>query len=489
MNSQDTLDSTLVSDAIAFAPCSIELPAGAGKTHLIASIAKFSASQGKSVLVLTHTNAGVAVIKSRLRNFEVDSSLVSVATICSWSEKISLAYPLLSGVDWTISHDDKNYYDMCVSCATRLCSVDAIASILVDSYSLILIDEYQDCDIIQHQLAIELMNVLGNVIVFGDRLQRIFDFGKVRFPDWESEVCRDFKPFKGIVPRARRWEHSNIELGKWLLEDIRPTLLAGRCPDFDIAIKGLKHISRAEGTKDKDKGIIDACYGMGRSANSMAVLCPNIPLPRSLKLAKRLGGSFEYREEIEGRFSKARLLQYTECTSSREIVDWIATLAKDCFSSLSSVLDRPVSNAIIAGKSMARLKNSTARKDYAPLLDALEAAAENFNLDTFTSLRDSFKACCGRHLVRSTAWNNTLNAVEAHLSYGASPLDTIESLSQSTRFRSAEKQRRFVSRVLLVKGLEFEDVIIVDASKAKAYSKENLYVALTRPTKRLVVFD
>lgn len=126
----------------------------------------------EKTLILTHTNAGVFVIKSRLRRFGVDSSKYSVFTICAWAERISHAYPLLSEVNAEATHSDPNYYTQCVLGAVKLCSSDVFGSVISASYSLILIDEYQDCDMAQHCLAITLRDIIGSVAVFGDRLQQ-----------------------------------------------------------------------------------------------------------------------------------------------------------------------------------------------------------------------------------------------------------------------------------------------------------------------------
>lgn len=487
MNSLDMREWLLASEIISSAPCSVELPAGTGKTHLIASIALYSKNLGKRTLILTHTNAGVAAIKSRLDKFGVTPFSTKVATICSWSEKLVFAYPILSEMDEGLTHGDEQYYSACVSCAIRLCAHDAIASVIADSYSLILIDEYQDCDIFQHHLAIALKNIVGNVVVFGDRLQRIFDFGKVPFPDWDSDICASFTSFCGIVPKPHRWEQSNPDLGRWLIEEVRPALLSGGRPDYSVSIMGLVHRSPIEGIKDKDGEIIKACYRLKSKSNSASVLCPNLPPSRSLKLAKRLSGKFAFREEMEGRFARKSLEQYTQCSNSHERASWLASFAKECFSSLSKVLDDPVVNALSKGRSIDRLKGANARSGHSSLLDALDVAATDFNSSTFSSVVDLLFEYCGSHIVRSTAWNEVVHAVTSHLLTGFSPLAELEAIRSGISI--PRTQSHFVSRVLLVKGLEFDDVIVVDASKADAYSKENLYVALTRPKCTLTVFD
>lgn len=56
----DVLDNAtkgLASDILLGTPCSIELPAGTGKTQLIAAVASLAGDLGKRTLILTHTNA------------------------------------------------------------------------------------------------------------------------------------------------------------------------------------------------------------------------------------------------------------------------------------------------------------------------------------------------------------------------------------------------------------------------------------------------
>src|SRR5919197_5616845 len=62
-------------------PCSVQLPAGAGKTQIIAAVGALASEAGERVLVLTHTNAGVDALRRRMRAFGVAASQVSVETI------------------------------------------------------------------------------------------------------------------------------------------------------------------------------------------------------------------------------------------------------------------------------------------------------------------------------------------------------------------------------------------------------------------------
>lgn len=486
MDSLDNESRTLAAEVLSAAPCSIELPAGTGKTQLIASATNLAGSLGMKTLILTHTNAGVSVIKDRLRHFGVDSSKYSVFTICAWAERISHAYPLLSGVDAEATRSDPNYYTQCVLGAVKLCSSDVFGSVISASYSLILIDEYQDCDMAQHRLAIALRDIIGSVAVFGDRLQRIFDFKGQQFPDWTLDVEVSFVPLGLLNPKPHRWSKKNPELGKWLLEYARPELMAGKQLDFEtINVANVKHILSSPSQKE----VIKSAYAMRSRSESVAMLCPNLPLAFSERISKRLAGSFELVEEMEGKFARGRLVSFPSQGNSGEKTKWLAELALECHSRLSEVLDKPVLRALQEGKSLDRYLFTKNRKNYADVLINLGLASREFDRATFKRVCSSFCNCCGSYLVRREAWNDALFAIETFLDTGEDPISAFERIKASDWRRLYKPTSFKVSRVLLVKGLEFDSVAVVKASDQKAYSRENLYVALTRPTRQLVLFD
>lgn len=486
MDAPDNETKALAADILSTTPCSIELPAGTGKTQLIASVTNLAGSLGKKTLILTHTNAGVSVIKDRLRRFGVDPSKYSVFTICAWAERISHAYPLLSEIDTETARSEPDYYTQCILGAVKLCSSDAFGSVILASYSLILIDKYQDCDMAQHRLAIALRDIIGSVAVFGDRLQRIFDFKGQQFPDWALDVESSFAPLGPLDPKPHRWSKTNPELGRWLLEYVRPELMTGEQLDFEtIGIANVKHILSSPSQEE----VIKSAYAMRRRSKSAAVLCPNLPLVFSERLSKRLAGSFELVEEVEGKFARERLMSFPSQGDSGEKAGWLAELALECHSCLSKVLDKPVLRALQEGKSLDRYLSAKARKDYADVLINFGLASREFDKATFKKVCSSISNRCGSYLVRREAWNDALLVIETFLDTEEDPVSAFERIKANDWHRRYKPTSFKVSRVLLVKGLEFDSVAIVKASNQKAYSKENLYVALTRPTRELVLFD
>lgn len=58
----------------------VTAPAGCGKTHLIAESLRNNPAK-KPVLVLTHTNAGVASLRTKLNGLKVETSKYRLSTI------------------------------------------------------------------------------------------------------------------------------------------------------------------------------------------------------------------------------------------------------------------------------------------------------------------------------------------------------------------------------------------------------------------------
>lgn len=242
-------------------PCSVTLPAGAGKTELIAAaVAEVAARDGTS-LVLTHTHAGVDVLRRRMRKFGVDSDRVVVRTIDSWSYDLITHFPLLAALavpdtpDWS---EMAEYH----RAAARAVNTTAVRRMLKVSYTNLFIDEYQDCLSEQHGLALELAKVLPTA-VFGDPLQGLFNFGKNRPADWNAEVVPNF-PAVEVAYRPRRWDPDHQDLGAWLVT-IRDRLMSGQ--SIDLTAGPVKWVLRRDA-----RTFVHVCHAALGLDGSVAVL-------------------------------------------------------------------------------------------------------------------------------------------------------------------------------------------------------------------------
>lgn len=87
---------------------SIVMPAGTGKTELVADVAAKVSKLNKRCLVLTHTHAGIEALRRRTRMRNLTSEVCEVRTIDSWCHDLIRAFPKHSRYDAPKEPDWKN---------------------------------------------------------------------------------------------------------------------------------------------------------------------------------------------------------------------------------------------------------------------------------------------------------------------------------------------------------------------------------------------
>jgi DNA helicase-2/ATP-dependent DNA helicase PcrA len=134
------------------------------KTEMIANVA----AQCQRALVLTHTHAGVHAIRARLKRMRIPHRQTAVDTIAGWSTRYAHAFP---GVARPPPGDPRNKdeWDQLYRGPTQALSVPAIREVVRASYDRVLVDEYQDCSLLQHQLAVAVSTIVPTLI-FGDEM-------------------------------------------------------------------------------------------------------------------------------------------------------------------------------------------------------------------------------------------------------------------------------------------------------------------------------
>ena len=142
-------------------------PAGCGKTESITNIIK-NYDKTKKILVLTHTNAGIENIEKRLKKHSISRSKCSIYTIASFCSKYVKSFKVISKAS-----DDS--YDQIYFGMNNLLNNKHIIKIIKTTYSFMLVDEYQDCSLIQHSIIKKISNII-DFKIFGDPLQSIYDF-------------------------------------------------------------------------------------------------------------------------------------------------------------------------------------------------------------------------------------------------------------------------------------------------------------------------
>jgi hypothetical protein len=469
-------------------PVSVQLPAGTGKTHLlvdiVAQVAARRAISGhaRKMLVLTHTNAGVQVIRRRLG---ADlGALTHVATITSFAFEFARAYPQLGGV--TIpEHPDWEQSRLYLDAATEVCRNHHVQQVLTASYSHLFVDEYQDCSQIQHDLVRELHRAIPHTGVFGDPLQAIFGFGgDTPLVSWD-EVQRDF-PDHPVDCVPWRWRDHNPALGDWLL-DLRPNIRPGATLNLSDQVTPAG-VSFLRYTPDL-KPMRNRLYQLAADNGTVLVLAGrNRDQTRST--AGRLGlPGYTTMEDINGTFMHEQLTELAQTPASGR-AGWAGRLAKACFTGLGDL-----NNAVFRRFDKGKPASTLTRPKLVGTLAALDELVPSADLATLAAVMHQIARSGEGVLHSAEAWQDIAAAITAAASSATESSTTsdprdelhrgLRAVRDRLRHHGSRERPRQISRTVLVKGLEYDHVII--ANLADIPDAYNLYVALTRARKTITI--
>lgn len=190
----------------------VESPAGCGKTEaIIRAVGDYC--DGRQ-LVLTHTHAGVDALRERFSRHSVPTAKYHVDTIAGWAWGWVRKYP--HNAEYAGSKEIADWNDV-YAAMSALLQKDFVRLGVTNSYTGVIVDEYQDCTVAMHQLIVHLKTLLPCRIL-GDDLQGIFGFRADPLVDWSTVTC-EFADNLGVLQTPHRWlkGDSNEALGHWLL--------------------------------------------------------------------------------------------------------------------------------------------------------------------------------------------------------------------------------------------------------------------------------
>lgn len=452
----------------------IEAPAGFGKTYLILdTISKFS---GEKQLVLTHTVAGVSVLRSRVLKHGMTAQDVSIETIAGWCQKFVLSFPGIAKADLEILRlqDPSIYWDHLYETFINLLENTNIKDIIRYSYGGLYVDEYQDCTQIQHKLLVELSKLLP-VRVLGDPLQGIFNFRPGQMVSW-PQVQKAYTTI-GTLSVPYRWKIAgNLVYGEWLKQS-RANLLSGKGIDLTrapecvnvILLTGKPGIDQAEILKQARQALPsgDRRLIIGDKYNQVSKsLVVKLSRPR-------------YRL-IESIYSN-------DIKELRECLVYLDKEGRDNGLSLFWLLCKYYSgvpqNIKLAAKKIASFQTSASKS---PVVKALSLLKQSFSVDTafelISSIEDIEGVSCHRTqpvLILESTFSGVKE--ERHSTLYESLEATVASMGRRGRI----VPRYGIGSTLLVKGLEVDEVIVLDA---QVLGTNDLYVALSRATKKITIF-
>ncbi|MCE0962204.1 UvrD-helicase domain-containing protein [Pseudomonas putida] len=445
-------------------------PAGYGKTYLIALAVR--AASGRQ-LVLTHTFAGVNSIKTKMTALRVPSSMYQVDTIASWSLRLCLAYPKTSG--WvTDSPADEQWNQLYASCAGLL-GKSFIRRTVSSSYAGVYVDEYQDCSDLQHSLVCTLADFMP-CRVLGDPMQSIFDFDNAKPVDWEASVYPTFECL-GELDIPWRWAR-NPQLGAWL-KDVRNKIEAGQKIDL-LANRPPCVIRHRIDPENLEKKQYSSLYGLLNHNESVIALHGGDQQSKNKThlLARSMAGRFSSIEEIEGKGLHTFLKQVNGARTTQKRFLLALEFAKKCFTGVSNVLTAGTKRGEVAG-----LRKGT--KYPALLLAANAYLADPTSLHLMRFFLE-LKANPETGAYRRDLLNRLLQILKLHGENAEMTIVEAGKIYQRDMRHMGRptRHKKLIGTTLLVKGLEFDHAVILDADSLDA---KDLYVAMTRGTKSLTI--
>lgn len=447
----------------------IVAPAGHGKTEMITDLV--DKLPGKK-LVLTHTNAGVDALQQRMSRKIISKEKYYLSTISSFCMKWCDAYPNTAGVDPSVKMTDNKYYPMVHTGAVRIFQNEWARKVIETTYSCVIVDEYQDCVLVQHQIFVELNKALP-VYVLGDPLQAIFGF-KEKLVSWKS-ICFDVTL---VDTYPWRWEKTNPALGQYL-NDVRSQLLSGLDGQrVKLSTTPSQEAVHRIGTSSLYDGTIFRIANQYETVLYIAKWEAD-----TIAFSKGTVGLFQHDEpqNLKILYEATQLLDNDDgYVSAKAIYDFIGKCASGVTTELKSY-DNHIKNGNFEfsrikkhpefGKRMERLYKYHGHNDMMAVLDWIknEPGFRIYRRELFTEMQRSIRRA------RDLDIPITQAAQEIRMIPG-----------NQSKYAGFKK---LASRTLLSKGLEFECVII-DLSKVEQnayyrYSATEMYVAMTRAMKAI----
>lgn len=450
---------------------SVSAPAGCGKTQLIADILKHQ-PPGKPALVLTHTNAGKAALEGRIKKAGVPAGVARVSTIDSWAIGLGHKFPRRCGLPrqtLNVENPRDDYPNIRKAVAAML-AAGHVDDALRCTYARLLVDEYQDCSLDQHAIVTAAARTL-RTLVFGDPLQAIFRFGGP-IVDWAHHVEPQF-PFVAELSTPWRWINTGAErLGQWLLE-IRPALLAKQPIDLRMAPPevttivlsgndGNMHLQRMEAAQTRADNKDQCVLVIGEATR---------PAGQRLIASGTPGAVTVEAVDLRDLTQFGRKFDPRTAESTTALVEFAAEMMTNL--SQAQLLRR-------VGSHLAGTVITAPTELESAVLDYAKAPSYGAAATVLRRLSDGPKV----RIYRPVAYRSCVAALESAHQGKLTFYDAVVRARERNRHLSRTVRGRSVGSTLLLKGLESDVCVVL---YPEGMDGANLYVALTRGSRRLIV--
>jgi DNA helicase-2/ATP-dependent DNA helicase PcrA len=449
---------------------SVTAPAGCGKTQLIADTLGLH-DGSRPILILTHTNAGAAALRMRLQRAHVPSSAYRVTTIDGFAMRLIGTFPLRSGHDPRILeiNDARNDYPSIRTAASQLLQAGHVSDALRATYSRLIVDEYQDCNMVQHAIVDALATVLP-AVVLGDPMQAIFGFAGNQLVHWQAHVEAQF-PAVGSLETPWRWRNAGTEpLGRWLLE-ARAQLQGGQGVDLLGAPGEVQWVQMNVANADQQRRVAAQTRTVGQEETVLIIGDARNPRGRHQFTSQTPGATSVEAVDLGDLVGFARRFNIGVANALDQLVNFAAEVMTHV-------------GAVNLLARVETIRQGRARTPPTPAEAAAVAFTATPSLGAALHLLHQLEVQPHARVFRPEMLHCLKSAMHAAASGGVTLLDAVIQARERNRHLGRLVSRRSVGSTLLLKGLEADVAIILYPELMDA---TNLYVALTRGARRLIV--
>jgi len=305
--------------------------------------------------------------------------------------------------------------------------------------------------------------------VMGDPLQAIFGFRGNTLVSWPTDVIPHF-PAVGTLNTPWRWRRANTEqFGQWLL-DLRQPLAAGEGIDLRGAPAEVEWVPIRTATADAQRR--SAALVRLRDGESALIIGDAANPSSRFRLSSQTPG--------------ATAVENVELT---EMMNFARAFDPGSEHALNGVIELAASimTGVGAAALTARIVTIRAGRNRTPPTNIEQCALEFQqvpSLGAAARLLENFANQDGTHLYRPEVFRACISALRMAASGTHSLVEAALQVRERNRLLGRPLSRRAVGSTLLLKGLEADIAVILNPSQMDA---NNLYVAMTRGAKRLVI--
>lgn len=337
-----------------------------------------------------------------------------------------------------------------------------IADIIAATYTGLFVDEYQDCTDSQHKLIVALSEILPTRLL-GDPLQGIFGFHSEALVDFNSSIGMvEFNNEKHLLEEPWRWKHTNVNLGKDLKEirkklEERKVVQLKEYKSIEVIIVNEKELLVPK--KNYNKAVWKLL-----SERSLLIIHPD---SSNIYVRKKIIAHFQNRltllESIDDK-DFYKIAKSFDAATTANVQKIIRDVAFELY-------DPSTLNIRLNDTGFKRKTKSEEQLVIEPVINSVKIAETNFSFKTVTVILRQIRNIPG------------IKCYRKELSYAINKALEQAYYNKTTVYDAMITHR---NTTLLTKGLEFETVVVLNAHKFTC--PKNLYVALTRASKRLIVF-